>query len=71
MKVRVDQKLCQGHTICSIVAPEVFSLADEDGHGYAIDGDVPADLEAKAQEAVVSCPERAIQEFAAKQANNA
>ncbi|MFD1812622.1 ferredoxin [Rhodococcus gannanensis] len=63
MKVHVDDKVCQGHTLCAMVAPDVFALRDEDGHGYAIDGDVPADLEDSATEAVRSCPERAIEEI--------
>jgi ferredoxin len=60
MKVHVDSNLCQGHTICSMVAPEVFKLRDEDGHAYASDADVPNDQLDRAREAVQSCPERAI-----------
>ena len=37
-----------------------FTLDDEDGHSTAIDGEVPADLESKAAEAIRSCPEQAI-----------
>jgi ferredoxin len=44
-----------------MIAPEVFQLDDVDGHSTAIiDGEVPADLEAKVAEAVRSCPEQAI-----------
>jgi ferredoxin len=43
-----------------MAAPDVFTLDDMDGHATAIDGDVPPDLEAKASEAVRSCPEQAI-----------
>jgi ferredoxin len=44
-----------------MIAPDVFSLDEIDGHSTAIfDGDVPADLEAKAAEAARSCPEQAI-----------
>jgi len=44
-----------------MIAPDVFSLDEIDGHSTAIfDGDVPADLEAKAAEAIRSCPEQAI-----------
>jgi ferredoxin len=60
MKVHVDSNLCQGHTICSMVAPEVFKLRDEDGHAYASESDVPDDQLDLAREAVQSCPERAI-----------
>ena len=60
MKVRVDPDRCQGHTICSMIAPSLFTLDDEDGPSTAIDGEVPADLESKAAEAIRSCPEQAI-----------
>lgn len=62
MKVHVEPGLCQGHTICSMVAPDIFLLDDEDGHASAIDGDIAAEKIASVQEAVKSCPERAIVE---------
>jgi ferredoxin len=43
-----------------MIAPDVFTLNDLDGHSTAIDGEVPADQEAKATEAIRSCPEQAI-----------
>jgi ferredoxin len=61
VKVHVDSERCQGHTLCAMIAPEVFQLDDVDGHSTAIiDGEVPADLVEKAREAVRSCPEQAI-----------
>jgi ferredoxin len=60
MKVRVDPNLCQGHTICAMTAPSLFTLDDIDGHAQAIDGDVPHDQEILAKEAARSCPEQAI-----------
>jgi ferredoxin len=61
VKVHVDPDRCQGHTLCAMIAPDLFQLDDIDGHSTVItDGDVPADLEAKAAEAVRSCPEQAI-----------
>ena len=60
MKVRVDAALCQGHTLCSFTAPDVFRLDDEDGHAHAIDEDVPPELEDQARRAAVGCPERVI-----------
>jgi ferredoxin len=60
VKVYVDPERCQGHTLCAMAAPDVFTLDDVDGHATALDGEVPADLEAKAAEAVRSCPEQAI-----------
>lgn len=60
-KILVDGHACQGHTLCAMVAPEVFGLRDEDGHSYALNGGkVPAELEASATAAIDSCPERAI-----------
>ncbi|GAA2737466.1 ferredoxin [Actinocorallia aurantiaca] len=60
MKVRVDPERCQGHTLCSMIAPRMFELDDVDGHASAVEEKVPADQEAKANKAVGSCPERAI-----------
>ncbi len=59
MKVSVDADLCQGHARCWEICPEVFDL-DEEGHAVVVQADVPAELEAKAAEAVANCPERAI-----------
>lgn len=60
MKVRVDSQRCQGHTLCAMIAPEVFQLDDVDGHSSPISEDVPHGKEEQAQEAAQSCPERAI-----------
>jgi ferredoxin len=60
VKVHVDPERCQGHTLCAMIAPEVFTLDDVDGHSTAIDGEVPEGQAAKAAEAVRSCPEQAI-----------
>jgi ferredoxin len=60
MKVRVNSKICQGHTLCAMTAPQLFGLREEDGHSYAITEDVPAGQESLAQEAARSCPEQAI-----------
>lgn len=60
MKLHVDSERCQGHTLCAMIAPEIFTLDDVDGHSTALDGEVPGGLEAKAAEAVRSCPEQAI-----------
>lgn len=60
MKVRVDSQRCQGHTLCAMIAPEVFQLDDVDGHSSPISEDVPPGKEEQAQEAAQSCPERAI-----------
>jgi ferredoxin len=60
VKVHVDPERCQGHTLCAMIAPGLFTLDDVDGHSSAIVGEVPAGQEAKADEAIRSCPEQAI-----------
>lgn len=61
MRVRVDPEKCQGHTICNMVAPELFALRTEDGHSYVlVEGELPASLEDAALKAQMGCPERAI-----------
>jgi len=60
VRIRYDREACQGHNRCYLLAPEIFDVDDE---GYAIllvDGDVPAELEAKARLAADNCPEYAI-----------
>lgn len=60
MRVRVDESLCQGHTLCAFSAPEVFHLREEDGHAYVAVEEVPADQEHAVLQAIDGCPERAI-----------
>ncbi len=60
MKVWVDPERCQGHTLCSMIAPDSFALSDIDGSSSAIDEVVPADREDQVREAAQSCPEQAI-----------
>ncbi|MGC7101457.1 ferredoxin [Amycolatopsis lurida] len=60
MKVQVDGTRCQGHTLCAMIAPEVFELDEVDGHSSPVGDTVPADQEEQVREAVRSCPEQAI-----------
>ena len=60
MRVYVDENICQGHTLCHMVAPEVFHLRDEDGHSYVTLGELTADQESLARTAASTCPEQAI-----------
>ncbi|MFB4298608.1 ferredoxin [Actinomadura sp. NTSP31] len=60
MKVRVDPEVCQGHTLCAMNAPDLFTLRDEDGHAYAVGEEVPAGKEDLARDAARTCPEQAI-----------
>ena len=61
MRVFVNCDLCQGHSRCYSLAPELF---DSNHLGYSKergDGVVPPELEAKARLAEANCPERAIE----------
>lgn len=60
MKVHVDQNLCQGHTLCSMTAPNSFELSDIDGSSTPVSEDVPTEQVEQVREAAQSCPERAI-----------
>ncbi len=60
MKVSVDGTRCQGHTLCSMIAPDSFELDDVDGHASPVNEEVPADQEDLVAEAAHSCPEQAI-----------
>ena len=60
MKVAVDGQRCQGHTLCSMIAPESFELDDVDGTASPVNEVVPAEQEDAVREAVHSCPEQAI-----------
>jgi ferredoxin len=62
MKVRVDPARCQGHTLCTIPAPDVFLLDEEEGHAHVQDenADVQVDREDAVRKAAATCPERAI-----------
>ncbi|WP_319447902.1 MULTISPECIES: ferredoxin [unclassified Mycobacterium] len=60
MKVSVDGERCQGHTLCSMIAPDSFVLDDVDGHSSPVSEIVPAAQEDAVKEAAHSCPEQAI-----------
>ncbi|OBJ57607.1 ferredoxin [Mycobacterium asiaticum] len=60
MKVRVDSERCQGHTLCSMIAPDSFELSDLDGSASAVSEVVPEDQLDQVREAAQSCPEQAI-----------
>ena len=60
MKVIVDGSRCQGHSVCNLIAPEIFELDDLDGHASVAVDIVPAELEAKVRRAAANCPEQAI-----------
>ena len=60
MRVSVDSDVCGGHGVCVGLCPEVFDLST-DGYAITLVSDVPVELERAVQQAVVQCPNRAIQ----------
>ena len=60
MKVFVDSDRCQGHTLCSMIAPDSFALSDIDGTSSPVNEVVSPDQQDAVREAVHSCPEQAI-----------
>ena len=60
MRVQVDPEKCQGHTLCTMRAPEAFVLSDFDGHSSARLDEVPPEMEAAVRDAAATCPEQAI-----------
>ena len=60
MRVLVLQDVCQGHTLCAMTAPEVFSLREEDGHAEVVAAEVPEAYADSVERAALGCPERAI-----------
>jgi ferredoxin len=59
MKIAVDRDLCQGHAMCELEAPEIFSVP-KSGTVEIIDERPAADLQAAVRLAVQYCPTRAL-----------
>ena len=60
MKVSIDPERCQGHTVCALTTPELFSIRGDDEIASVVSDEVPADLVPQARLGANSCPERAI-----------
>jgi ferredoxin len=60
VKVFVDSQRCQGHTLCSMIAPDSFELSDIDGTSSPVSEVVAPACEDAVREAAHSCPEQAI-----------
>ncbi len=59
-RVAIDPEKCQGHGRCVLIAPTYFEV-DDTGFGRALVDQVADDDRADIEEAVLSCPELAIQ----------
>ena len=59
MRVSVDDDVCAGHGVCTVLCPEIFVLEDA-GYARAVTEEVPPELEGSAREAAMRCPTQAI-----------
>ena len=59
MKVHVDWDLCDGNAVCTLEAPEVFEM-DDDDNLQVLQEEPDEELRAKVQAAANICPKRAI-----------
>jgi len=59
VKVEADLDLCQGHAMCSMEAPDVFTVPRH-GTVEILLADVPDDLRGDVENAVRYCPTRAL-----------
>ncbi len=59
MKSKVDPDLCISCELCTNICSEVYSMGD-DGLAHAIEGDIPEEQLAEAENARDSCPTSAI-----------
>jgi ferredoxin len=59
MKVVVDFDLCESNALCMQIAPEVFEVRDDD-YLYILNEYPPEELRPKIEQAVNTCPKRAI-----------
>ncbi|UGS33680.1 ferredoxin [Capillimicrobium parvum] len=59
MRVVVNWGLCDGNGVCSVEAPTVFAI-DDDDNLVVLQEDVPAELRPAVEAAARACPKRAI-----------
>ena len=60
MTVRIDQTKCIGSGQCVLAAPDVFDQSDEDGIGFVLVPDPPAELLPGVRDAVDRCPAQVV-----------
>lgn len=59
MKVHVDWDLCDGNAVCTLEAPEVFQM-DDDDNLVVLQEEPDESLRPKVESAAAICPKRAI-----------
>lgn len=58
-RVEVDEDLCQGHAMCELEAPDVFTVPRR-GTVEIVDPEPPDDIRADVERAIEMCPTRAL-----------
>jgi ferredoxin len=59
MRVVVDRDRCEGNAICVKIAPEVFTL-DDDEYAMVTADPIPVEQETLAEHAIAECPRAAL-----------
>jgi ferredoxin len=59
MRVEADLDLCQGHAMCELEAPEVFTVPKK-GNVEIVDPEPPESMRAQVEAAVRYCPTQAL-----------
>ena len=59
LKIKVDFDLCESNAMCEALAPDVFSLDDDDFLQLATD-EVTDENEQRVRQAVAACPRNAL-----------
>ena len=59
MRVVVDRDRCEGNAICVGIDQELFQL-DEDEYVVVTADPIPAEAEARAEQAIAECPRAAL-----------
>lgn len=59
MRIHADADLCQGHAMCELEAPDVFSVPKR-GKVQILDTDPPEELREDVEAAARECPTRAL-----------
>jgi ferredoxin len=59
MRVVVDTDVCEGHALCSIAAPAVFELGEDD-KAIVVEIDLTETVLESVKDAIIRCPVQAI-----------
>jgi ferredoxin len=61
MRIKIDERRCQGFGMCALAAPELFKVGERDGYAIALIEQPGAEQYEAAREAAAACPMSAIE----------